>query len=34
MSLIEFLVGMSVGFSLVGTILMFAVIYVQLYKGK
>jgi hypothetical protein len=34
MSLIEFLVGVSVGFSIVATLVMFAIIYVQLYKGK
>ena len=32
--MIEFLVGVSVGFSVVATLVMFAVIYFQLYKGK
>lgn len=31
---IDFLVGVSVGISAVATIVMFAIIYVQLYKGK
>lgn len=31
---IDFLVGASVGISIVATLVMFAIIYVQLYKGK
>lgn len=31
---IDFLVGVSVGISVVATLVMFAIIYVQLYKGK